>query len=130
MRRVTSSPDGLLVGTSVVEPLVVEPSTSGRLTISPRVKSASFSFAATRSRSDLAAIPANWSPDFSSLALANSSRRSEKSKRSIMGHSFTGRPLRAARSEPLGKLGTDFHCAKDLLQDDNQAAGMQRMSRD
>src|SRR5713226_6336456 len=28
---------------------------------------------------------ANWSPDFSSLALANSSRRSEKSHRSIMG---------------------------------------------
>src|SRR6267378_3531046 len=61
-----------------------EGSISGRRTISPRVKSASLRFAATRSRSDRAAMPANWSPDFSSLALANSSRRSEKANRSIM----------------------------------------------
>jgi hypothetical protein len=38
--------------------------------------------AATRSRSLLAAIPASWSPDYSSLAFANSSRRSAKVKRS------------------------------------------------
>src|SRR5208282_771456 len=61
-----------------------EGSISGCRTISPSVKSASLRLAATRSRSDRAAMPANWSPDFSSLALANSSRRSEKSNRSIM----------------------------------------------
>src|SRR5580704_829051 len=54
----------------------------GRSTISARVKSASLRLAATRSRSDCAARPANWSPDFSSLALANSSRRSVKTNRS------------------------------------------------
>src|SRR5689334_20287578 len=69
MRRLTSSSAG---------------SIRGRRTIPARVKSASSHFAATRSRSDRAAIPANWSPDFSSLALAKSSRRSEKSNCSIM----------------------------------------------
>src|SRR5208282_292849 len=64
----------------------------------PSVKSASLRLAATRSRSDRAAIPANWSPDFSSLALANSSRRSEKSKRSIMRHFRTGTPCYRKKS--------------------------------
>src|SRR5277367_2588644 len=62
---------------------------SGCWTISSRVISASLRLAATRWRSDRAAMPANWSPDFSSLALANNSRRSQKSKRSIMMASGT-----------------------------------------
>src|SRR3979411_2014762 len=57
----------------------------GRCTISESVRSASLRLAATRSLSDRAAIPANWSPDFSSLALAKSSRRSEKTNRSGIG---------------------------------------------
>ena len=44
------------------------------------VRSARTSLAATRSRSVAAARPASWSPDFSSLALANTSRRSAKAK--------------------------------------------------
>jgi len=64
--------------------IVLEGSIRGRRTISSSVKSASLRFAATRSRSDRAAIPANWSPDFCSLALANSSRDLRKSNRSIM----------------------------------------------
>ena len=76
-----------------------EGSMSGRRTISPSVKSASLRFAATRSRSDRAAMPASWSPDFSSLALANSSRRSEKSNRSIINRSR--------------KLASDYFICKD-----------------
>src|SRR5205814_200043 len=67
MSRVTSSWSG---------------SMSGRSTISPRGTSARASLAATRSRSFAAAMPASWSPDFSSLALANTSRRSANANRS------------------------------------------------
>src|SRR3954463_3772687 len=48
--------------------------------MSPRQKSARTSLAATRSRSVRADTPARWSPDFSSLALAKTSRRSAKVK--------------------------------------------------
>jgi len=54
------------------------------LTISAREVSASFRFAATRSRSKRAAKPDNWPPEFSSLALAKISRRSEDSNLSDM----------------------------------------------
>src|SRR4029077_1928975 len=60
MRRLTSSFSGGI---------------SGLATISRNVRSASARLAATRSCSERAAIPASWSPDFSSLAFANSSRR-------------------------------------------------------
>ena len=45
------------------------------------VRSARTSLAATRSRSVAAASPASWSPDFSSLALAKTSRRSANANR-------------------------------------------------
>src|SRR5713101_1424971 len=57
-------------------------SINGWATISERRTSARTSLAATRSRSEPAAIPASRSPDFSSLALANTSRKSAKTKRS------------------------------------------------
>src|SRR5947209_19166125 len=53
---------------------------SGLPTISCRLRSASACLAATRSCSERAAMPARWSPDFSSLALAKSSRRSPNLK--------------------------------------------------
>ena len=55
---------------------VTSSSTSGVSAISPSVTSASAILAATRSSSEPAASPASWSPDFSSLALASSVRRS------------------------------------------------------
>src|ERR1700758_599913 len=58
---------------------------NGFFSSSTRGRSARALFAATRSRSDVAAIPASWSPDFSSFALAKSSLRSANWNRSLIG---------------------------------------------
>src|SRR5438128_1795269 len=107
MRRVTSSSAG---------------SINGRRTISPRVESASLRFAATRSRSDRAAMPANWSPDFSSLALANSSRRSQKLNCSIIGRVPT-------RTHHLSERGHEQRASKIFngLPDTSKSAPCQRI---
>src|SRR5262249_55004788 len=82
-------------------------------------------FAATRSRSERAAIPANWSPDFSSFALANSLRRSVKSKRSIMRGSAAASPCYRKNADVA--LGASYH-SLDGFPDQN-LLGLRRRVR-